>query len=266
MTSANAVTNEAPRGRVDAAIARAAARSGVDFSYLYNQARVESGLNPNARAGHSSATGLFQFLDQTWLAMVDKHGAANGLGWAANAVERGRNGRYFVSDPATRQQVMDLRRQPEAASAMAAAYASDNQAHLENRLGRPLQSVDLYMAHFLGAGGASRFLRAHDASPNATAAAAFPREARANHNIFYKRDGSARTLAEVRNLMAAKLGTNTGFAVARTARPAAVASAPVTDTAYQLSALRKGMTFGPTMQVQPEYARLAYLMLAELGA
>lgn len=272
MTSTAAVTNEAPRGRVEAAIRQAAARSGLDFSYLYNQAWVESGLNPNAQAGNSSGAGLFGFLDQAWLGTIDKHGGANGLGWASNAVERGRDGRYFVSDPGLRRQVMELRRQPEAASAMAAALATDNRAHLQARLDRPLQSVDLYMAHFLGAGGATRFLRAHDATPNATAATAFGRAARANHNIFYKRDGSARTFAEVRNLLAAKLGTHTGFAAARTApaartaQPAAVAPAPVTDMAYQLSALREGMSFGQPTRVQPEYARLAYLMLAELGA
>lgn len=274
MTSSTAVTNAAPpQARVDAAIRTAAERSGIDFSYLYNQARVESGLNPNARASSSSATGLFQFLDQTWLAMIDKHGAANGLGWAANAVQRGANGRMIVNDPSLRRQIMDLRRNPEAASAMAAAYASDNQAHLESRLGRPMQSVDLYMAHFLGAGGATRFLRAHAANPNASAAAAFPREAAANRNIFFKRGGAARTLDEVRNLMGAKLSTggNVAMAQARAPRPvqaplAAAQPAQRMDTAYQLEALRDGLSFGPTMQVQPEYARLAYLMLADLGA
>jgi hypothetical protein len=265
MTSSTVATEAVPQGRVGSAIRQAAARSGVDFSYLYNQARVESGLNPNARAGSSSATGLFQFLDQTWLATVDKHGAANGLGDAASQIQRGANGRYFVADPVARRQIMDLRRNPEASSAMAAAFARDNQAHLEGRLGRPVQSVDLYMAHFLGAGGATRFLRAHDANPNASAAASFPREARANRNIFFERNGSPRSFAEVRNLMASKLGSG-ARAVAQPAAYAAATPAPQTDTAMQLAALQEGTSFAPTMQVQPQYARLAYLMLAELGA
>lgn len=265
MTSSTAATGAVPQGRVGDAIRQAATRSGVDFAYLYNQARVESGLNPNARAGSSSATGLFQFLDQTWLATVDKHGAANGLGAAAAQIQRGANGRYFVADPVARRQIMDLRRQPEAASAMAAAFASDNRAHLEGRLGRPVQSVDLYMAHFLGAGGATRFLRAHDANPNASAAAAFPREARANRNIFFERNGSPRSFAEVRNLMASKLGSG-ARTIAQPVAYAAAAPTPQTDTAMQLAALQDGTSFSPTMQVQPQYARLAYLMLAELGA
>jgi len=124
----------------------------------------------------------------------------------------------------------------------------------------------------VGAGGAPRFLRAHAANPDASAAASFPREAAANRNIFFKRGGAARTLDEVRNLMGGKLGAGGNVAMAQ-ARPApTVAPTPAAnpmqfmDTAYQLEALREGTSFGPTMQVQPEYARLAYLMLADLGA
>ncbi|MCX7676587.1 MAG: transglycosylase SLT domain-containing protein, partial [Alteraurantiacibacter sp.] len=60
--------------RAEAAIARAAQATGTDFSYLLAQARIESGLNPAARARTSSASGLFQFIDQTWLATLDRHG------------------------------------------------------------------------------------------------------------------------------------------------------------------------------------------------
>ena len=56
------------------AIGRAANRTGVDFTYLLNQAKSESGLDPSAKASGSSATGLFQFLDQSWLAVVKRHG------------------------------------------------------------------------------------------------------------------------------------------------------------------------------------------------
>ena len=110
--------------RVTAAIRLASAQTGVQFGYLLNQARLESGLNPNARARTSSATGLFQFIDQTWLGMVRRHGAEHGLGWAAAQVRQGPNGRYYVADPALRRQILDLRRQPEAASAMSAAYSA----------------------------------------------------------------------------------------------------------------------------------------------
>jgi Transglycosylase SLT domain len=269
MTAASAV-NEVQRGRVDAAIRSAAARTGVDFNYLYAQARSESGLDPNVRARGSSATGLFQFVDQTWLAMIDKHGAEHGLNWAADAVQRGANGRYYVSEPTLRARVMGLRQNPEAASAMGAAYASDNAAYLQSRVGRPLQSVDLYMAHFLGAGGASKFLRAHGATPNAAAAPAFPEAARANRTIFYKRDGSARSYDEVRNLLGARLNmgggaVSTRFASIRATPQSAANATPTNDALQQLAALGTDMPENPT-SLSPRYARLAYLMLADLGA
>ncbi|HCK83734.1 MAG TPA: hypothetical protein DHW63_04230, partial [Hyphomonadaceae bacterium] len=70
---------------VRAAIARASQATGVDFSLLVETARRESALNPHARAGTSSATGLFQFIESTWLDMVRRHGAEHGLGAQANA-------------------------------------------------------------------------------------------------------------------------------------------------------------------------------------
>lgn len=195
--------------RVTTAIRQAADAAGVDFDYLYNQARLESGFNPDIRARTSSATGLFQFLDQSWLGVVRQHGAQHGLSWAASAISVDRNGRYDVADPQLARTIMDLRRQPEAASAMAAAFAADNRAYLGNRLDRPIESVDLYMAHFLGPNGAGRFLEAHADNPDAAAAPAFAREARANRSIFFDRSGAARSYDSIRRLFAERLAAGT---------------------------------------------------------
>ena len=195
--------------RVTTAIRAAADSAGVDFDYLYNQARLESGFNPDIRARTSSATGLFQFLDQSWLGVVRQHGAQHGMGWAASAIRVDRNGRYNVADPQLARTIMDLRRQPEAASTMAAAFAADNRAYLSNRLDRPIESVDLYMAHFLGPNGAGRFLEAHAANPEAAAAPAFAREARANRSIFFDRSGAARSYDGIRRLFAERLAAGT---------------------------------------------------------
>ncbi len=239
---------------IGAAIHQAASRTGVDFSYLLGQARIESGFNPNARARTSSATGLFQFIEQTWLGTVKQHGEKHGLGWAANAVQRGPNGRYQVSDPAMRRAILDLRKDPEAASSMAAEFAADNQSYLENRLGRPMQSVDLYLAHFLGAGGAAKFLKAHDANPDASAAASLPAAARANRWVFFHKNGAPRSFAEIRERFAAKLGGD---------------SAPLpSPAARDLTNVRMAALEAPKADVarpSPQYARLAYLMLAQLG-
>lgn len=246
---------QAVQGTVGAAIHRASASTGVDFGYLLGQARIESGLNPNARARTSSATGLFQFIEQTWLSTVQKHGARHGLGWAASAIQRAPNGRYHVADPAARRAILDLRKDPEAASSMAAEFASDNQAYLEKKLGRSMEPVDLYLAHFLGAGGATQFLRAHDASPNAAAAPSLPAAARANRPIFYHRDGSPRSFSEIRERFAAKLGGEGGTlpGLPRREFPPVRMAALDDKIAHKVA--------GPS----PQYARLAYLMLAQLG-
>jgi hypothetical protein len=192
-------------GRVQQAIATASRRTGVDFGYLMGQARIESSMNPTARAPTSSATGLYQFIDQSWLAIVNDHGAKYGMGWASDAIQKTGSGRYHVTDPAMRQQILDLRNHPETASVMAAELASDNRSYLEERIGRPAQSVDLYLAHFLGAGGAAKFLTTMAAAPDTKAASLFPAAARANEGIFYDQQGNARSFASIRDHFAGKL-------------------------------------------------------------
>jgi len=255
------------RDLVGSAIQRAAARTNVDFGYLFNQAKVESGLDPDAKARTSSATGLFQFIDQTWLGTVKKHGAAHGLDWAANAI-RGGGGRYSVADPGLRQAILDLRNDPEAASAMAAEFARDNQATLEANLDRPVESVDLYLAHFLGAAGASDFLRAHDADPDAPAVAMMPAAARANRNVFFDRDGAPRSFAEIRNRFAAKIGGSPTMP-ASSAAPRAFGETELATNEFlpiRPAQLASAMPSKLPSALTPQSARLAYLMLAELGA
>ena len=189
---------------VRGAISRAAQRVGVDFGYLLNQAKSESGLNPNAQAQSSSAGGLFQFIDQSWLGAVKMYGAKHGLGWAAEAISRLGDGSWKV-DQSVRDQVMGLKNDPDASSLMAAEFASDNKDALRSALGREPRPADLYFAHFLGAEGATKFLRAADTRPGMSAAALFPREARANRTIFYDNGGSARSMLEVYALMAKKI-------------------------------------------------------------
>lgn len=260
--SISEISGQPRQERVGAAIRHASARTGVDFTYLMNQARLESGLNPTARARTSSATGLFQFIDQTWLATVSRHGADHGLGWAAGAIVRGGDGRFSVPDPALRRQILDLRNDPVTASVMAAEFADDNRAVLEQRLGRRAEPVDLYLAHFLGAGGASQFLSAHAANPDAPAAPLLPAAARANRSIFYDSRGGARSLGEIRDRFAARMdGAVPPAASPPRRQPALEAGEFVPLRRAALPAADPATLLRPS----PEYARLAYMMLAELG-
>ncbi len=256
--------------RVTNAIAMASRRTGVDFGYLLGQAKIESSLNPTARASTSSATGLYQFVDQSWLAVVSQHGSEYGLGWAANAISRGSNGRYYVADPDMRKQILDLRKHPETASVMAAEHAADNKAFLEQRLGREAQPVDLYLAHFLGVGGAAKFLSTHDRAPGASAASLFPAAAASNRSIFYDKQGNSRSFAEIRDRFAAKLqkGVDSlGDGNVQYAEASLPAGAKTVQPADYVRIETQRLEQQPDVSVrpQPQTARLAYLMLATLG-
>lgn len=188
------------RPEIRTAIAGAARATGIDFDYLLGQARIESGLNPQARAGTSSAAGLYQFTQGTWLETLDRHGAAHGYGWASAAIENGR-----VRDPALRRDILAMRFDPTAAALMAGELAGDNRDALIGVLGREPDPTELYLAHFLGADGARRFLTAMAANPDQSAAALFPDAAAANRAIFYGPGGAPRSLGGVMDLLRGKM-------------------------------------------------------------
>ena len=184
-----------PAGGVEAAIRRASTATGVDFDFLMKTARRESAMNPSARARTSSAAGLFQFIEQTWLATVKQAGHKHGYGQYADLIQRGGDGRWRVQGSA-RNVVMDLRFDPQAASTMAAELTASNAAYLRGRTGREPGAGDLYAAHFLGPAGAAKLMEAMQSRPAASAAALFPDAASANRSIFYK-GGRPATVAEV---------------------------------------------------------------------
>lgn len=198
----------APKAVINA-IKNASAKTGVDFSYLMAQASAESSFNPKARAKSSSATGLFQFLDQTWLQMVKKHGAKHGMSDYAAKIGVTKSGRAVVKDAAMRLEILNLRKDPEKASLMAAEMAAENGSRLESRLGRKVDAADLYMAHFLGAGGATQFLKTLAHAPQKKADALLPDAAKANKAVFYDRaGGKARSVSDVYALLAGKFSNN----------------------------------------------------------
>jgi len=104
--------------QITGAIKQAARSTGISFEYLLTAAKIESNLNPSAQASTSSAKGLYQFIEQTWLGTLKASGPANGYGNYADAISRSADGRYTVADPTMRTEIMRLRSDP-AASAIA---------------------------------------------------------------------------------------------------------------------------------------------------
>lgn len=190
---------------VETAIRQASQKTGVEFSYLLAQATAESGLNPNAKAGTSTAAGLYQFIERTWLDMVDRHGAKYGLDKQATLISRDDSGRPVVTGTAKdRKAILDLRYDAEIAALMAGEYAAENRNYLEGALSQKVEGADLYFAHFLGGGGAARFLRALKSNPQQAAANVMPEAAAANYNVFYDKSGKARSLQQVYDRFEAK--------------------------------------------------------------
>jgi hypothetical protein len=187
-----------PRAQsVNDAIQGAATATGASFDYLLATAQAESGLNPQAASPTSSARGLYQFIDQTWLATLKRAGPALGYGNYADAIVQNAAGRYEVPDPATRRDVMALRYDPAANAAMAGALTRDNAAALAGGLGRKPSDGELYIAHVLGPSGAVKLTGLAVTNPSAPADAAFPAAAEANRSIFYNQQGRPRSVADV---------------------------------------------------------------------
>jgi hypothetical protein len=219
---ADATVRGASREVVDA-IRDASARSGVDFKFMLAKAQTESSFDPNAKARTSSASGLYQFIESTWLSTVRQHGAKHGLGQYAAQIDDDFGGGARVRDPATRRSILDLRFDPRAASAMAAEFTRSNHAQLENTLGSGVNATDLYLAHFLGANGATRFLASYRQDPQRIAAAQFPDAAAANRGVFYDAGGRARTLGQVYGFFEGKMNRDVAdvAALAQVEAPAA---------------------------------------------
>ncbi len=186
----------ADRSSVLAALKHAAAATGSDFHYLLGTAMRESSLKPNAQSSTSSATGLFQFIDQTWLGLVKEHGAQHGIGNLANAISRDANGRYRA-DASVKQSILALRKNPQLCALMAGEHAKSTQGQLQASLGREICGGELYAAHFLGPDAATKLIRLAEKDPGASAAVQFPQAASANKSVFYHGDGRAKSVREV---------------------------------------------------------------------
>jgi Transglycosylase SLT domain len=230
------------RARVAGAIRQAANTTGTSFEYLLTTAKMESDFNPTAGASTSSAHGLYQFIDQTWLSTVKEAGAQLGYGKYADAITQTRSGDYTVSDPKMRAAIMKLRDDPAAASSMAAALTNSNSFQLTGKIGRRPTDAELYMAHFMGVGGAAKLITNAEDNPQASGARLFPNAARANRAIFYDKSGRARSVSEVYSTL--------------TSRYASAANAPTTMAMAAIGAQPASST-QQASATQPASATLA---------
>jgi hypothetical protein len=237
---------------VTGAIRDAAQATGTSFNYLLATAKIESNLDPAMTMRSSSAAGLFQFIDQTWLGTLKQAGAAFGYGSYADAIGRDASGRWVVMDPRMRKEIMHLRTDPAANAVMAGVFTQQNAAILSQRIGRAPSEGELYIAHFFGPGGAGKLIGLVGSHPQASAADIFPQAARANRPIFYDRQGNARSVAGVygelvRRYQVASQGLGAA-AASPVARAVPAASPPRTGTLAVADALAAAADPSPVAQ------------------
>jgi len=170
--------------------------AGADGDYLLKIAQRESGMNPLARARRSSAAGLFQFTENTWLCMVLDAGPRFGIR-SPFGLARTEDGRCRTPDRGDRIRLLALRYDPVVSTKLAGAFTSMNDEEFVKTFGRQPDDDERYILHVFGAGSGTRLLHLAMWNPTLVAADILPEAARANPTIFYDRRGRARSVAEV---------------------------------------------------------------------
>lgn len=162
----------------------AAGRSAAEIQRAANAVpSMDSGVDYGVQNPDSSATGVGQFIDSTWLQLVKDPNTARRMGLDTTN----------MSDA----QLLELRKNPDIAIRGVAALAEQNKKQMSAALGRTVSDAELYAGHFLGAAGGVAMIRANDTNPGAVAADILPDAAKSNKNVFYAKDGTPKTVREV---------------------------------------------------------------------
>lgn len=181
------------------------ARGRVPAGYLAAVANMEYGAylhgdDPDfsKQSLTSSATGLYQFTEATWLSVVRSEG---------DALVPGVSGK-------TDAELLAMRSDPGVSAKAAAALAVRNSEQMEAALSRPVTEFEMYLAHFLGAGKAVQMVRAYETDETQSAPDLFPAEAGANEAVFYEMRGDTvntpRTVRQVYEALSSRFSTTPG--------------------------------------------------------
>lgn len=162
---------------------------GIPSQVMMSKAYMESGFDPQARPWSkkqnrflSSAKGLYQFLDGTWAEMMQKYANKYGIPKGTSQYD------------------------PVASTLFAAEYSKSATGSIKQIIGRDLTGTDYYLPHFMGPGGARTYLSALTKDPNGSAAAAMPKAAKDNPDVYYS-GGRPRTNIELYKYFQGRVAT-----------------------------------------------------------
>jgi hypothetical protein len=192
-------------------VVQAANRTEMDPALLMAIADKESNFSTTAKARTSSASGLFQFVEKTWLKALKDFGHRYGREEEAKAIASGADAIGRVA-PQQRAKILGLRNDPYLSAALAAEMLKKDGSKIAEKIGRQLTAGETYLIHFLGPEDTERFMKALNESPNMSAAALLPKPARANKPIFYAQQGKKlkdKSVSEVHEAFEHMMGTRT---------------------------------------------------------
>jgi hypothetical protein len=178
------------------ALSKASGKTSATFDYLVRTAKNESNFSNQLQSDKSSAAGMFQFVENTWLHIIHEEGEKFGLGEYSSQIFKTRNGRYYVPDAKVREEILDLRHNHNISAIMAGALAERNAKNVTESIGRSPTEGELYLAHFLGSQGASKLIALKNQTPDAHADTHFPVAAKVNRGVFYTKN-RPRSVSEV---------------------------------------------------------------------
>ncbi|WP_244430693.1 transglycosylase SLT domain-containing protein [Methylocystis sp. ATCC 49242] len=191
-------------------VVQAANKTEMDPALLMAIADKESSFSSTAKAKTSSASGLFQFVEKTWLQALKNFGGRYGHEEDAKAIAA--QDKAVSVAPQKRAQILNLRNDPFLSAALAAEMLKKDSAKIAEKIGRALTAGETYLIHFLGPEDAERFMKTVEEAPNTSAAALLPKPARANKPIFYEQQGGKlkdRSVSEVHEAFESMMGKRT---------------------------------------------------------
>ena len=196
MAVSSLLNSTSAQSPIRTAVAASAARHGTSFGPMLREIARMPGTPADKLQGAKGTP--FRFDDQTWLRLVQTHGADHGLGHLAEGIGTGANGAREARNPELGQQILRLRDDPAVAGIMAEHLATEHAKVLQGEIGRAPTDGELYLSHLLGPDRAARFIRLHAANPAAQASELFPDAARRYPNLFGTEAAPA-SLQEVRD-------------------------------------------------------------------
>ncbi|MCW8088185.1 transglycosylase SLT domain-containing protein [Sabulicella glaciei] len=173
----------------------AAVQTGIDRTVLLAFAASESSLRASARNSRSSAVGLMQFTEQSWLLAVRRFGHSHGLGELAGRITQ-RQGRFGMASEEELSRVLDLRGDARLAASLAAETARFNAARFRGRFGSEAAPDALYAMHVLGTQGGLRLLDAVRREPARPASEVIAAPAIAANSRIFRPQGRDLTATE----------------------------------------------------------------------